>query len=1587
MHCSSRLTPPRLGVWAGFLLLGLALCSSDTQADSFEVLPAIASPGSEIIVRGTGLPGFETLIIEMDSTSGQLFPLGTLDSDGDGSIFGRLTVPDAPSGTYRVKALEGSALVGTTNLNVSTGPALVLQPSTAPPGTVVTATFGPTAAGTVRVFYDGVTVVGPIQHGGGVFESSFIVPSDRPDPLGSVVDVRAELVSGGSLSAAADALFRSQAEEPDEVSIVQFSGPTEPLTPGERFNFSGRVQVPSFRSVRDYQWTLAMETNNGQLVPVNVSEIAMSPNGDFSGEAVAPSIIMGVSPQLLSQTTRLGLVYKPADTGNGTFLEVGTIAYEDYGLQQFTVNVIREDDGSPIQSAFVMISGPWVVPQDWTFGGGSPGNTRAGDTTQNKSTWSAMYTAPNQYQEWVQDFVQNQLQNANEVTDCPVTLSSGLTDAAGNWSTNSAPWLSEAFDTVAQDLSDIALGTVVNGPGFATYSVRVSALHEGLGLTNDNGICSGQRFDFRYDYGKDQWFQRSTLDGPFDSPFDPNQPFQVALPECDGQLSIPADPSMPGVPVQEIETVIFGPGGSSEGRLYQFGPIWSFRGTTANLTIQESLELNLPHLSALFGTLDNARLIVEGVDLGPLEVSGSACGTLGQNYSINLDQFVFEEPGLYTGRIEATMLNGQPVSKTLRFDIRQGPTWIEQGEDYLNRTINWKPDEVRLLATEPMRDEEVNQTLGYGIGSLHNSNVSQALITQAVFPSGAASQTRFGDAASTAANENNEPVQQNASISGSFGSQTPINVLDTGKMPLFRYAFGVPPIASATVGCDVWFAADYAYYGNIVLEDEQVLVNATTEAIARAGLDVWLDGSILFDLVSLTGYGLPNFELTMPLVVTNNEFNSAESQPCFEFALDVAWEAQLGWCPFCIKGGDITNLFAVDEPDGCSFPFREQGNPTIDLPSIPPIDRTSLAVDGLGEASLVWGDGTAQLQVQQFRNGQAMVREVLPTGPGAMGADSAYLGLNRQVMVWSQNSLSEADFRALDGDIRDPLDGDFNTGLRTQHLVYRVRDLSGWSDIMPLTLPGGGDGGVVLAACPSQQAGCPQGGEVLAVWVHDASGDINRHDFKLRYAFFDGFSWSPIRDVDSGTLAKDVQPAVTYLNGDPVVFWVRNPSVVRNGSSATFDLNERRIAYRFLRQFAGVQEPTELPLGVASPSIEAFGTDSLILAFSKATESDAFLGTRRSLNTAYATACSGGICQFTGADEILDSNGRRLFVERPKVAVNAQNQAIVTFRQLGIDNATENDPIGVLQNTGALMQLGFNLDPLAVPQPYDPFELSNSGAVNWRVDAIFDPAANAVLTSTVQVDDFFNRGAEAAKAPIKGVREQRFAGDNGALVFVERPMLPDFEVLSAAVESERIDPDTGTTLTVRLRNNGPTPAGAVTLATYWNGPPGLGIPGPDQVINDLPSSQVQDVPLSITLPRALNPDDRHTLHVVINPNVLMDESDGSNNELQLVVNALEVPTHLVSYDEDNSGIITIHWDPVSDPRVTGYRVYRRNPDGSVLNLGVSTVPGFADFSAYPDQRYEYFVTSYTVGLSESDPSEAVPALTFNQDLVFRDGFE
>lgn len=1573
----------------GAVSYGLVLWSIATPnaiGATLEALPEARPEGSEVLLRGTGYrPQSEITIQVVSTASGGLAELGRLTTDSTGRLFGWLPIPDSQEpGAYRVRSIDAFGTVSATvPFTVESPPSLMALPDIAPPGTEIRVDFGPVDAGQVSLIYAGVPLLGPVSHPGGIFTTNVLIPADRPDPLGSTTLLRAELTIAGHLAAVAEVPFTSQPEVAAKIALAQFSGPGEPLSPGELFEFSGQLIVPSNRDPRDYSLTLAMRAADDSLIPVNIDPIAIDAQGFFSGEAVAPSPVSGTPIKEFGQTTELGLVYR-LPGGESGFLNAVEIEYQNFEAQNLRFRVVDQNN-QPVETAVVNVfANTMFVPEGWNFEeDGIPG-VRVGSDSLQKPTFSALYASPNQYHEGIQEITQSIAMITNDVTGCPVTLTSGLTDSLGEFEVNAVPFLNYLLDKGAQSVSNLGIKTTVNGPGKATFSVKLGALHLGLGLVNDRNECTGQRWDFQYDYETDLWKLRDGLNGDFTIPFDPNVTQITTLGPCPPGTrgGIPAKPYMPGLPAQEVA---FG-----DAKFRRFGAIWSFPQTDgASLIFDRVPQFRLPHLPAVFGLLENPTLFLNNVEIGPLEIQGAGCGQDGVDYVIDLPDLITRPPGIVTGRVEANMLDGTPVSEIFQLDIRAGPTWINN-TDFVNRVILWDRAKVSLSADESgvTQTNDANN-LGFGLGDLENNNLSEGTLRQVLLPTGAAARRRVGASDAVAADEPTDMVENQTSGTSSspddgisIGNPDElIEVLDTGKIPLFRWSWGISPIAAATVGADVWFKAMYRYFGEIVSTNQQVLVDLTTEAIATAGLDLFFDVSVILDLVSFDAEALPAFGLGMPIVISDNQFDANASKPCFEFDFDVAWEVHVGWCPFCVKAGGTENLFDVNKPDNCNIAglSRRAASRGL-LDSLPQTDKVAISVDGLGSGLLAWGDSSGLISVQQLENGALTELEQLPAGPGAMAPALAHLDSDTAVLVWAESALSEADFLALDGDPNNPLDGDVAAALTQQRLVYRVREAGVWGPVQPLTGASGGEGGVVVSACTSN---CPPGGEALAVWSHDPAGDYSLHQMKLRYAFFDGVNWTAPAPLEPGATAKQSQPAVAWLNGDPVVWFVQNDSVTPGGS---FDLNQRRLAYVFPRQGAGVQIPATLPAGVASPSVQPVTGTSLVVAFSAATESDAFLGWRRSLRTGFATQCFAGVCNVGSAQERTDSLGRRIFVERPILSRNLAGQGVITFRHLGTDEPRADDPEGVLQHTGQLMQLVFDINSVTIqPNPVaDPVSLILEGGSAFRTNAAFDPALNTMIVASVEQAA---TGRSAARSPVAGVQTRNLAGS--PVLLSTKPMLPDFELIAAALDAGWIDVGQSAMLTVNLRNNGPawSEPQALTLATYWDGPPGLGQAGPALTIDELPTASPKPFQLEIPLPGGFLPDDEHRLHVVLNPNAQLLESDATNNARQITVGALPVPTGLQPVDGDASGTIVIHWIPVNDSRVTGYRVYRRNPDGSELIVGSSPVAGFADFSAYPEQHYEYFVTSHSARLMESTRSEPVPAFTFDPDLLFRDGYE
>jgi hypothetical protein len=94
------------------------------------------------------------------------------------------------------------------------------------------------------------------------------------------------------------------------------------------------------------------------------------------------------------------------------------------------------------------------------------------------------------------------------------------------------------------------------------------------------------------------------------------------------------------------------------------------------------------------------------------------------------------------------------------------------------------------------------------------------------------------------------------------------------------------------------------------------------------------------------------------------------------------------------------------------------------------------------------------------------------------------------------------------------------------------------------------------------------------------------------------------------------------------------------------------------------------------------------------------------------------------------------------------------------------------------------------------------------------------------------------------------------------------------------------------------------------------------------------------------------------------------------VAAIEAPTGLVSCSGDQS--IVLHWDPVGDPSLAGYKVYRSSASTGPFALQTATLlttPGFCDLHVINGQSNFYQVTAVTTASSESPASVILAAVS------------
>ena len=1596
-------------------------------------LPGEGQPGAEINVQGSALLAGEQLTLLLMDGPSEAANLGQVTVGGLSTFDTTIQVPEVEAMLYQLVAEDASNTVrGQIPFTVLRPPSLLPSPGEAYPGDAVTVDLSGLMGNRINITLDGIPVLGPEGVAGSTFFDSLIIPD-----LGMMADFPTQLTatvqSGTRVTAIVSAPFTVLYRNPTQtVEVADVTLPTGRLRPGQFHPVSGRITVPEGDDPTTYQASLAWRSANGTRLPVNPVPLEIAPDGSFAGVVDLPTILGGFPEVDQGGTdTVLDFVFLNPKTGESDTRELGGISYT---IDEF------EDNLNNIQTLQVTVLGPLGGPiEDATILVGGTVKILPQSAAENTPVYQPDSTL---VELAAQQFVNasgpalgghiDQISSAftslfevNELTGCPVTLANGLTDANGQFdftiSTN---------DTVAQILAQHSqklaeqnlIPAAKVAPEQLNLSVVLSAAHLGFADANAAGKCAPRRFDINYNYDDGKWRFR-TATGELLQEFDPDSELIITLPSCTGPNSFPTAPLIAPLPEASPVTINGDNGHLIEG----FRSFPDVNG--AEFTVFETPRLEQPYSPGILGDLEDIQVTLQGPN-GPLNrpmtatVGGNVCVGATLHYGADLPELITWPGGQYVGEIFGfRTLDGEKVGSPVVIDIQRGPLWINNDTDFENRRVQWFVGEQRLYADEKeLFDASATASnVGLDIGSLQNDHYSQASLYQRLTPNDNSRVRNYGTA-TTAIDNDAKSIANTDSITSTdaqpFGLSSladkgiisdAITILSTGKIPIFRYGIAIPPFVSLTMGANFWATAELIYGGSIAFGDSDVSVDLSMVAQGTAGIDVFLDLSALFDIFSATLFALPQVEVAMPFALSDN--TNLELDACFTFYLDVAAQISAGYCPLCLKVEKVLNILEESAPNNCqiSNKFGVLQRPEIKgitaAPQLSSADSIGLAADQAGEVLSVWRGADGNLQAQLLQSGIALAPQVLDAGVGAQQPQVAYFGPGQAIVAWAESKLSEQDFLALQGSTVNTPGGtetsaDLATAAAQQRLMYRVWENGVFSPPMVLT-DTGGDGGLSLAGCPSGTPNCPAGGEVIAVWTRDVAGDVTRHDFRIYTAIFNGVGFSSPAAVDPGSMDKESQGTAAYVAGQPVVVYVRNPGAVyidddldNDGEPDGIQLNltQRKLYYRFLDQPAGALEVPGAPGSVAWPSVAATPDNGLLISYTEATDPGAFIGTRSRLVISRGSTCIDGECLNWSSDPWEDSSQRNLFVEKPSTVVDGLGNAHVSFRQLGTSGAVlESDPKGVIMGTGAASSITFEVAQLETPTVGDSNPLSIDGLVNWKVASVFDPSTNSVITMAVKEQALAAKLANASKSAKTSVTKAYGTATKGlgdGVTMFSTPALPEFEVLSAEPSASFIDSGSTITINVTVRNNGVAPAmpAAVTVEARWDTGLGTTISADSSQVANLAPGMPSMLSLEVALPVAFASDQARTLEIVINPDRSIDEADFGNNARRLTIGAMPVPVGLNAAASQQGKAILLSWDAVIDPRVSGYRVYRRGSSGVTESAGFSTVNGFADLEALPNETYTYWVVSSSNNLVESELGQPV-AITLGLEQIFSNGFE
>ncbi len=1546
--------------------------------------PSTAYAGGQVTVAGVGWPAGGAVVLELvrgpDRRS-----CGSGVAASNGTLKATCGIPsDYPVGNVTLSGTSG-AKNGSASMTILAGPLLTLYPTSGRPGTAVSYSLSNWLPGASwRLDYAGAPVFGPEPLSASAFQSSFLVPSDRPSPLGSVCEVRASMIVLGQTVATAAVTFQSLS--PQIVLPYSLSALTLPagrIAPGQQFTVTGKISPAPRGPLSHFRLSAMWEDGEGHHWPVGIDP-AIGPGGYYTISIRAPTVLGGDAWPLANagDTLRVNLL----EQGRSGCVSAWA-AWPQHDPLELVIRPYDVETGGPIAALVSHYPAPETETEGPLMIEYYHGSSQITDFSSHEDSGAG----------------QDALADAMKWRIMCGELDH-LTQVATVIGASFAPLHPEEPYLQPQDFSLLQLAgsqwTLVQaGPGAAASSAASAAIQPYVEPSAAKGtsdptpgrerfvvLVDGLKLGYGYQ-GKGEVYQFYLWYHPLVGYEDIHgNPIQMPI-------QVPMVKFSSGV-IQAYLTLQGASFSGGEWYLIDLRPI----GGWCNLGM-----LRLFEDPENPWKLQDVQLMYNGHELGSFQKAGE--GGYGTDCEGNPGKFatVWEkglpypddnlvEPGVthYAFGIRLVTVQGARYEHYWNINLSPIPAWYKSSL-YKNRYFQ-TATQTALCSSALFHGEmyppgetktELNFTLP-NMGQQNNSaGVDSVLETKMV--AGLTDwyeTTQTGGLRSEALNHPGAPVGTKATAPGdtplSWSSAGDTEIVRLDDVRVYENGWGVPEVVYLSVTLDLFFNAHLQHEGKIqVSPSGDTLTSLYVHPYAMITTECTGKLKILFGFGSASWSIAPSFGLGLPIYYVNGQVD--DSAMCFYYGLQSAMRWKIGVGRLRIGGCRQTILMGPGHfPDSAlckdpPLPGLCSGAPAVSLATEEANDapQPSIATDGFGHTQALWLDDDGQVVAARLEGLTWSSPAVLSTAAGADGPRLAYYGPDRALATWSETSLT--------GQILAT--ATLTEVLRSLHVVYALWDGSHWSAPASLTSPTTGDSDLHLAACPATESGCPTGGEVTAVWTHDAAGVLIQRQFRTftsRFSGKDG-TWSPVQPVDPSSTASDTSPRVAYRLGKALVTWVRDPD------RSLLTVQDRRVAIRTLDDISPVTIPTEFPGGVIDLDLAASGGKT-VLALTRTDSSTDILGNRDYL---YAAEQACPSCPWT-CQLVVDSTGRAIRAEAPVVTLDAGAAGSITFRHLGIGPTTDelsgakalalgssvyvasrapspsDLPVGVQTGTGELAQVEFGW------ARQEPRFLSGDGAVYWDNSAVYDPLSDSTLVLTTRLE---SRAPGTADATAAAAEARLLSVETDSPVsFSGVPRLPDLAVVAMDVSPRYPLPGQTAVATAVIRNQGvawnEVRGVGLDITATWDEGPGLGQLAGKAMLHSLKAGETITVTMALTQPVG-GYDWPRTLIVTANPRQAIPEDSSGNNVFTTTVGGITPPTDLGASARPGQPVALLHWTPSADERVAGYRVYRSVDGGASKPAGSSFVAGWLDLDARGGHRYRYTVASFTQDGLESEPGAPV----------------